>query len=118
MGMSTLLAARTIGRPIGLLHDSIRVVERVNQPPNPRYHPRVTNQCGFNAKCGTTNAIHAASLLIGKNREKQKPLHLAFLDLEKAFDGDHHKVIYALRWHGFSDELIEWVRILYAYPRS
>ncbi|EYC04267.1 hypothetical protein Y032_0089g2316 [Ancylostoma ceylanicum] len=78
-----------------------------------------TNHCGFVANCGTTDAIHAARLLIEKHREKQKPLHLAFLDLEKAFDRVPHEAIwYALRWHGVPEELIEWVRILYADPRS
>ncbi|EYB94485.1 hypothetical protein Y032_0171g325 [Ancylostoma ceylanicum] len=43
-----------------------------------------TNQCGFIANCGTTDAILTARLLIEKHREKKKPLHLALLDLEKA----------------------------------
>ncbi|EYC32664.1 hypothetical protein Y032_0002g1031 [Ancylostoma ceylanicum] len=78
-----------------------------------------TNQCGFVAKCGTTNAIHAARLLIEKHREKQKALHVAFLDLKKAFDRVPHELIwYALGKHAIPEELIEWVRILYARPRS
>ncbi|KAL6727136.1 hypothetical protein Aduo_009040 [Ancylostoma duodenale] len=78
-----------------------------------------TNQYGFVANCATTGAIHAARLMIEKHWEKQKPLHLAFLDLEKVFDRVPHEVIwYALRWHGVPEELIEWVRILYADPRS
>ncbi|VDO89274.1 unnamed protein product [Heligmosomoides polygyrus] len=42
-----------------------------------------SNQCGFVAGCGT---IHAARLLIEEHREKQRPVHIDHLDLEKAFD--------------------------------
>ncbi|KAL6728321.1 hypothetical protein Aduo_010102 [Ancylostoma duodenale] len=78
-----------------------------------------TNQCGFVANCGTTDAVHAARLMIEKHREKQKPLHLAFFDLEKALHRVPHEVIwYALRWHGVPEELIEWVKILYTDPMS
>ncbi|VDO93775.1 unnamed protein product [Heligmosomoides polygyrus] len=44
------------------------------------------NQCGFVSGCGTIDAIHAARLLVEKHREKQKPVHIAFLDSEKDFD--------------------------------
>ena len=40
--------------------------------------------------CGTTDAVHAVRLLMEKHREKRQPLHLAFLDLEKAFDRVPH----------------------------
>ncbi|VDP11945.1 unnamed protein product [Heligmosomoides polygyrus] len=77
------------------------------------------NQCGFVTGCGNIDAIHAARLLVEKHREKQKPVHLAFLDLEKAFDRVPREVIwYALREHGVSEELVEWVRILYSCSKS
>ncbi|EYC30551.1 hypothetical protein Y032_0005g2713 [Ancylostoma ceylanicum] len=78
-----------------------------------------TNQCGSTAWCATTDAIHAAHLLIEKHRERRKALCIAFLNLEKAFDRVPHKLIwYALRKHAVPQELIEWVRILYANPSS
>ncbi|EYC26828.1 hypothetical protein Y032_0010g985 [Ancylostoma ceylanicum] len=52
-----------------------------------------TNQCGFVPRCGTTDAIHVARLLSEKHREKQKAPHIAFLDLEKAFDRLPHELI-------------------------
>ncbi|VDP23366.1 unnamed protein product [Heligmosomoides polygyrus] len=77
------------------------------------------NQWDFVAGCGTVDAIHAARLLMEKHREKQKAVHIAFLDLEKAFDRVPREVIwYALPHHGVPDELIEWVRILYSCPKS
>lgn len=44
-----------------------------------------SNQCGFVKGCGTTDAIHAVRLLMEKHREKNNMVHMAFLDLEKAF---------------------------------
>ncbi|VDO33233.1 unnamed protein product [Haemonchus placei] len=77
----------------------------------------VTNQCGFVAGRSTNDAIHPTSLLLKKHREKRRPVHLAFLDLEKAFDPIPRDVMwYALRQHGVPEELIEWVRILYTSP--
>jgi len=44
--------------------------------------------------CGTIGAIHAARLLLEKYCEKRKSLHVAFLDLEKAFDCVPHQPIW------------------------
>ncbi|VDO19292.1 unnamed protein product [Heligmosomoides polygyrus] len=38
------------------------------------------------AGCGAIDTIHAVRLLLEKHREKQKPVHFAFLDMEKFFD--------------------------------
>ncbi|VDP05229.1 unnamed protein product [Heligmosomoides polygyrus] len=63
------------------------------------------NQCGFVSGCGTIDAIHAARLLVEKHREKQKPVHIAFLELEKAFDRVPREAIwYALRQHNVPEE--------------
>ncbi|VDP08154.1 unnamed protein product [Heligmosomoides polygyrus] len=77
------------------------------------------NQCGFVSGCGTIDAIHAARLLVEKHRERRKPVHIAFLDLEKAFDRVPRELIwYALRRHNIPEELTEWVRMLYSFPKS
>ncbi|VDP04226.1 unnamed protein product, partial [Heligmosomoides polygyrus] len=77
------------------------------------------NQCGFVAGCGTIDAINATRLLVEKHREKQKQVHIAFLDLEKVFDRVPRKVIwYALQQHNALEELIEWVQMLYPCPKS
>ncbi|VDP05277.1 unnamed protein product [Heligmosomoides polygyrus] len=77
------------------------------------------DQCGFVAGCGTIDTIDAVRLLVERHREKQKPLHLAFPNLEKAFDRVPREVIwYALRKHGVLEGLIEWVRLLYSCPKS
>ncbi|VDP56865.1 unnamed protein product [Heligmosomoides polygyrus] len=106
-------------RPIRLLSHSMKIFERTLDR---RIHEIVKlsdNQCGFVSCCGTIDAIHAARLLVEKNRERQKPVHVAFLDLENAFDRVPRELIcYALRRHNIPEELIEWVRMLYSCPKS
>ena len=66
------------------------------------------NQCGFVKGVGTTDAIHSARIVMEKYREKQKELHAAFLDLEKAFDIVPHEVIWwALRKHKVPEEYVQ-----------
>ena len=43
-------------------------------------------QFGFMPGRGTTDAIFAVRQLMEKHREKQKGLHMVFIDLEKAYD--------------------------------
>ncbi|VDO23001.1 unnamed protein product [Heligmosomoides polygyrus] len=68
---------------------------------------RSTNQCGFVSGCGTVDVIHAVRLLLEKHREKQKPAHFAFLDLERLDRVPTDVIWYALRQHGIPEELIE-----------
>ncbi|VDP05534.1 unnamed protein product [Heligmosomoides polygyrus] len=134
-------------RPIRLLRHSMKIFERIVDGRIRDIVQFSSNQCGFVADCGTVDAIHVARLLIEKHREKQKSVHIAFLDLEKAFDRVPREVIYsklagpekifvisrvasypehyngwglyyALRQHGIPEELIEWVLILYSCPKS
>ena len=43
-------------------------------------------QCGFMSGRGTTDAIFIVSQLQEKHLAANKPLYMAFVDLEKAFD--------------------------------
>ncbi|EYB81395.1 hypothetical protein Y032_0384g392 [Ancylostoma ceylanicum] len=68
-----------------------------------------TNQCGFVARCGTTDAPHATRFLIEEHRKKLRrstSLFLIWKRLCPAFD----------RVPPVPEELVEWVRILYTYP--
>ncbi|VDO76064.1 unnamed protein product [Heligmosomoides polygyrus] len=97
-------------RPIRLLSHTMKIFERIVDGRIRDVVQLSTNQCGFVSGCGTVDAIHAVRLLLEKHREKQKPVHFAFLDLEKAFDCVPREVIwYALREHGVPEELIEAV---------
>lgn len=58
-------------------------------------------------------------MLVEKHREKNKPIHMAFLDLEKAFDRVLHDLIWrALRTHGVPEVYVKWTQLLYHNPTS
>uniref|UniRef100_A0A7I4Y7H2 Reverse transcriptase domain-containing protein n=1 Tax=Haemonchus contortus TaxID=6289 RepID=A0A7I4Y7H2_HAECO len=106
-------------RPTSLLSHSMKIFERIVDSRIRDIVELTTNQCGFLAGCSTIDAIHATPLLLGKHRGKRRPVHLAFLELEKASDRVPRDITwYALRQRGFPEELIEWVLILYSSPRS
>lgn len=66
------------------------------------------NQCGFVKGSGTTDAIHAARLLVEKHRETKSTVHMAFLDPEKAFDRVLHDLIWhALHSHGAPEAYVD-----------
>ena len=76
-------------------------------------------QCGFRPGLGTTDAIFAVRQLIEKHGERQRSIHLAFLDLEKAFDRVPHAAIwYSLRDHLVPEQYISWVKLLYKDAKS
>lgn len=78
-------------RPIRLLLHTMKVSERIRDRRICDIVSLSTDQCGFVGGCGTINAIHAARILIEMHGEKQKPLHVAFLDLKRFSTACHRK---------------------------
>ena len=106
-------------RPIRLLSHTMKIFERVIDQRLRTIVRLNVNQCGFVRGCGTTDAIFAARQLLEKHQEKRKPLHMAFLDLEKAFDRIPHDLIwYSLRDHNVPEQLIPWIKLLYTNTNS
>ena len=101
-------------RPIRLLCHAMKIFERILDTRLRQIITITSNQCGFVKGCGTTDAIHAARLLLERHREKNKPVHVSFLDLEKAFDRVPHELIWhSLRSHGVPEEYVRWIQLLY-----
>ncbi len=77
------------------------------------------NQCGFVRGSRTTDVIHTVRLLLERHRENNQPVHMAFLDLEKAFLDIH--VPWDLIWHSLHShgtEYIQWIQLLYTNTTS
>ncbi|VDO64051.1 unnamed protein product [Heligmosomoides polygyrus] len=68
---------------VRLLSHSMEIFERILDSRNREIIKLSDNQCGFVSGCGTIDAAHAARFLLEEHREKQKLVHIAFLDLEK-----------------------------------
>lgn len=90
---------------IRLLCHAMKIFERILNKCLRDIVELTPNQCGFVKGSSTTDAIHAARLLMEKHREMNGMAHVAFLDLEKAFDHVPHILFWkALRSHSIPEE--------------
>ncbi|EYB88615.1 hypothetical protein Y032_0244g3530 [Ancylostoma ceylanicum] len=106
-------------RPIRLLCYTIKIFKRILDSRLRAIVSMTANQSGFVKDCGTIDAIHAARLLIERHTERNRFVHLAFLDLEKAFDRVLRELIWmSLRKHGVPEEYVRWIKMLYQKPSS
>ncbi|ETN82467.1 hypothetical protein NECAME_07956 [Necator americanus] len=113
------IADCTSCRPIRLLCHTIKVFKRVLEARLRKIVSISLNQCGFVKDCSTIDAIHAVRILLEKHREKNRSVHLAFLDLEKAFDRVPHELLWmSMRLHRVPEEYVRWMKLLYAKPTS
>ena len=76
-------------------------------------------QCGFMCGRGTTDAIFIVRQLQEKHMAANKPLYMAFVDLEKAFDRVPRDVIWwAMHKLGIDEWLVHLVQSMYKDVRS
>ena len=76
-------------------------------------------QCGFMSGRGTTDAIFIVRQLQEKHFAANKPLYMAFVDLEKAFDRVPRDVIWwAMHKLGIDEWLVRLVQSMYKDVRS
>ena len=75
-------------------------------------------QCGFMSGRGTTDAIFIVRQLQEKHLAANKPLYMAFVDLEKAFDRVPRDVWWAMRKLGIDEWLVRLVQSMYKDVRS
>ena len=77
--------------------------------------PRIQEeQCGFRPGRGTVDQLYTLCRILEGAWEFAQPVHMCFVDLEKAFDRVPRGVLWGvLREYGVSDPLIRAVRSLY-----
>ncbi|KAK6741242.1 hypothetical protein RB195_009228 [Necator americanus] len=113
------IADCTSYRPTRLLCHTMKVPERVLEARLRKIVSVSLNQCGFVKDCSTIDAIHAGRIRLEKHREKNRSVHLAFLDVEKAFDRVPHELLWmSIRSHRVPEEYVRWTKLLYAKPTS
>ena len=76
-------------------------------------------QCGFMSGRGTTDAFFIVRQLQEKHLAANKPLYMAFIDLEKAFDRVPRDVIWwGMRKLGIDEWLVRLVQSMYKDVRN
>ncbi|TWW53707.1 hypothetical protein D4764_0113540, partial [Takifugu flavidus] len=85
---------------------------RVHQIVEPQIHEE---QCGFRPGCGTVDQLYTLSRVFEGAWEFAQPVHMCFLDLEKAFDRVPRGVLWE---YGVPGPLIWAVRSLYDWCQS
>lgn len=74
-----------------------------------------SHQCGFVAGRSTVDAIQTLRIVIEKARDNKQDLHIAYLDLEKAFDRVPRDIVWeALRWHNVPEQLVQTIQNMYS----
>ena len=76
-------------------------------------------QHGFRARKGTRDQILNLKMIIEKNREQTKNVHLCFIDYSKAFDTVMHEIL----WHemkkmDFPTHIIMLIKHLYEQQQA
>ncbi|GJU92804.1 cytochrome P450 714C2-like protein [Tanacetum coccineum] len=106
-------------RGIKLLSHTMKLWERVIERRLRRETKVSENQFGFMSGWSLMEAIHIIRSLMEKYRERQKDLHLAFLDLEKAYDSVPRELILkTLRDKGTSVKYIKFIQDTYDRERT
>ena len=76
-------------------------------------------QCGFRAGRGTTDQLFTLQQVLEKSWESAKPVYMAFVDLEKAYDRVPRDLLWGvLREYGIDGHLLTAIQSLYEDCRS
>ena len=108
-------------RPISLLSNVFKVLtpvltHRVQQDVAKKIP---VEQAGFRRSHSTTDHILTVNLLVEKSREWQLPLHIVFVDFQKAFDTIEYSAIWsALEHFNVNLETIRMIKQLYSASKS
>lgn len=103
-------------RGITLLSTVLKIYERILvKKLNPKIEPTLLDsQCGFRKGRSAQDHIFSIQEIINKTRDTKREAHLAFVDLETAFDKVQTRIIWeSLHKRGVSSKLTSAIKSLY-----
>ncbi|KAF5804070.1 putative RNA-directed DNA polymerase [Helianthus annuus] len=106
-------------RGIKLLSHTMKLWERVIETRLRRETQVTVNQFGFMPGRSTTEAIHILRRLMEKYREKNRDLHMVFIDLEKAYDSVPRRLIWdSLEDRGVPSKYVDLIKDMYVETKT
>lgn len=101
-------------RGIKLTSHTLKLWERVISKRLSEMVHITENQCGFVSGKSTIDAIQSVRIIVEKFRSQKLDLHMAFIDLEKAFDRVPRELLYhSLRLKKVPELYIAYIQDMY-----
>ncbi|CAF3565234.1 unnamed protein product [Rotaria sp. Silwood1] len=76
-------------------------------------------QAGFRSGRSTIDQIFILKMVMERSREFNQPLHICFIDLQKAYDSVNREALWRIcRAYGLSDKMIKMIKLLYEDTRA
>jgi hypothetical protein len=76
-------------------------------------------QAGFRTNRSTMDQVFILKMVMEKHREFNKPLHMCFIDIQKAYDSVNRELLWKIcRRYGFTEKIVKLLKLTYQNSRA
>ncbi|CAF3704228.1 unnamed protein product [Rotaria sp. Silwood1] len=108
-------------RGISLLTATSKVFSRIilNRVSSVLDKRLLEEQAGFRPKRSTIDQIFTLQMVMEKTHELNKPMHMCFIDIRKAYDSIHRPLLWQICSHyGISNKIIRMLQLMYTNTKG